>query len=315
METTLFVLFNGAAYGLLLFLLSSGFTLVFGIMGVLNVAHASFFMLGAYFAYQIGLAGGFWLGLLLAPLLVALVGGVIERHLLTRVRIQGHTAELLVTFGLSYVMTEAVQLVWGRLPVPYEVPASLNMPLFSLGGLQYSAYRVLSFGLTTIIFVVLAVTSRYSIAGAIIQAALTHPTMTASLGHDVPKVFNRVFAVGAGLAGLGGALAGNVLGTQPTMALQLGALIFVVVVVGGMGSVVGAFVASMVIGMLQTLAVSYPISLQGLLASVGVAFGGVTWIPELVTISSASAAPLLPYFLMILVLLARPRGLFGRRDA
>jgi branched-chain amino acid transport system permease protein len=304
MDTLAFVLFNGISYGLLLFLLSSGFTLVFGMMGVLNIAHASFFMLGAYLAYEVSRSFGFWAGLLVAPVGVALFGALVERYILRQVRSAGQMAELLVTFGLSYVVTEAVQLVWGRTPVPYPVPAELDFPLFALGGIQYSAYRVFTVVVTAAIFVAVFLMFSLSRLGLVVQAALTHPAMTAALGYNVPRVFNVLFALSAGLAGIGGALAGNVLGTQPTMALQLGALIFVVVVVGGMGS----------IGVIQTLAVSYPVSLADIAAALGVGAAAVARSGDLRTLSSASIAPLLPYLLMVVVLLSRPRGLFGRRD-
>ncbi|MDF2462133.1 MAG: branched-chain amino acid transporter permease [Ramlibacter sp.] len=314
MDSVAFVVFNGISYGLMLFLLSSGFTLVFGIMGVLNIAHATFFMLGAYFAYELSRIGGFWLGLCLAPIGVAILGSVIERHVLSRARGAGHLAELLVTFGLAYVLTEAVQLIWGRTSVPYLVPAFLDFPLLSTGGIQYSAYKVLSFGLTLLVFIVLFLVMRLTLIGSIIRAALTHPKMTAALGHNVPRLFNQLFAVGAGLAGLAGALAGNVLGTQPTMAIQLGALIFVVVVVGGLGSLGGALIASLLIGLVQTAAVSYPISLLDMAALLHLDGQALARSTDLRQLSTASIAPLLPYLLMIVLLLVRPRGLFGTRD-
>src|SRR5690349_19999127 len=126
----------------MLFLLSRHFTLEYGIIGVLNRDRATFFMLGAYFAYELSRLGGFWLGLCLAPIGVAILGSLIERHVLSRARGAGHLAELLVTFGLAYVLTAAVQLIWGRTSVPYLVPAFLDFPLVSTGGIQYSAYKV-----------------------------------------------------------------------------------------------------------------------------------------------------------------------------
>jgi branched-chain amino acid transport system permease protein len=314
METLAFALFNGISYGLLLFLLSSGFTLIFGIMGVLNIAHASFFMVGAYLAYEISRRTGFWAGLVVAPVLVAVLGALVERCILRQVRTAGHMAELLVTFGLSYVVAEAVQLIWGRTPVPYFVPGFLDFPLFSLGGIQYSAYRIFSFVLTLGVFVALFLLFRLSIVGLVIQASLSHPKMAAALGHNVQRAFNLLFALGAGLAGLGGALAGNVLGTQPTMALQLGALIFVVVVVGGLGSLAGAFITSLLIGVIQNVAVSYPVSLIDIANWLHLDADAIRRSSDLRTLSSASIAPLLPYLLMVLVLLTRPRGLFGKRD-
>ncbi len=314
METLVFAIFNGISYGLLLFLLSSGFTLIFGIMGVLNIAHASFFMLGAYVAYEISRRTGFWVGLVVAPLCIAALGSLIERYILRQVRGAGHMAELLVTFGLSYVIVEAVQLIWGRTPVPYTVPASLDFPLLTIGGISYSAYKIFSFGLTLAVFAALFLLFRLSIVGLVIRAALGHATMVSALGHNVPRAFNLLFALGAGLAGLGGALAGNVLGTQPTMALQLGALIFVVVVVGGLGSLVGALLASLLVGVLQTVAVAYPVSLIDVANWLSLDADAIRRSSDLRTLSSASIAPLLPYLLMVVVLLVRPRGILGTRD-
>ena len=135
MDILIFSLFNGVLYGMLLFMLSSGLTLIFGMMGVLNFAHASFFMLGAYFAYQISTYIGFWPALFLAPIGVGVIGAMVERFGLRWVHRFGHVAELLFTFGLAYVIEEAVQMIWGKVPVSYHVPESLNFSLFTLMGI------------------------------------------------------------------------------------------------------------------------------------------------------------------------------------
>jgi branched-chain amino acid transport system permease protein len=311
MEIVVFSLFNGALYGMLLFLLSSGFTLIFGLMGILNIAHASFYMLGAYLAYQISITFGFWMALFTAPLVIAAVGMVLERTVLRHVRSEGHTAELLVTFGLSFVIAEIVQMIWGRSPAPYQVPASLNFPLFTFGGLDYSAYKVFSLAVTVLVFIGLYGGFRRTTVGLVIQAALTHPVMVAALGHNVPKIFTSVFGLGAGLAALGGVLAGNVLGTQPTMAIHLGTIMFVVVVVGGLGSFVGALIASLMIGIVQTFAVSFPLSVVGALESIGLNAAALG--PDLENLTTQQIAPAIPYVIMIVILLLRPRGLFGAR--
>jgi hypothetical protein len=142
MNALIFSIFNGALYGLLLFMLSSGLTLIFSMMGVLNLAHSSLFMLGAYFAYTISKYAGFWPALIFAPLIVGVIGAMIERFGLRRVHKFGHVAELLFTFGLFFVFEELVQMVWGKVPVPYEIPDSLDFALFTWLGLEYSAYRV-----------------------------------------------------------------------------------------------------------------------------------------------------------------------------
>ena len=218
MEFFLVQTLNGISYGLLLFMLSSGLTLVFSLMGVLNFAHASFYMLGAYLAFQISTKIGFWPGLVIAPLLVGALGMLVAIWLaLTRTRI-----------------------------------------------------------------------------GLVIQAALTHPQTVEALGHNVPRVFMLVFGGGCALAGLAGVIGGNAFVTEPGMAAAVGPIIFVIVVVGGMGSLAGAFIASLLIGCLQTFAVSLDWSLGG--------------------IGIAQAAPMLPYLLMVLLLIFRPKGLMGTRE-
>ena len=141
MEFFTISLLNGISYGLLLFMLSSGLTLIFSMMGVLNFAHASFYMLGAYFAYQVSSWMGFWPALVLAPIVAAVLGAAFERYCLRRVHKFGHVSELLVTVGLSFLILELVQLIWGRAPVDYRIPAELDGPLFTLFGSQFPIYR------------------------------------------------------------------------------------------------------------------------------------------------------------------------------
>ena len=236
-------LLNGVSYGLLLFMLSSGLTLIFSMMGVLNFAHTSFYMLGAYFAYTISGVVGFWPALVLAPLCVGVLGAAFERYSLRRVHKFGHVPELLVTFGLSYLILELVQLVWGRSTVPYGLPEQLQGPLFTLYGTQFPKSR--SFIMLVAVLMLLAVwllLTRTRI-GLVIQAALKHPHMAEALGHNVPRVFMLVFGGGCALAGLAGVIGGNTYVTEPAMAASVGSIIFVVVVVGGMGSLTGAFLA------------------------------------------------------------------------
>jgi branched-chain amino acid transport system permease protein len=285
---------NGISYGLLLFMLSSGLTLVFSLMGVLNFAHASFYMLGAYFAYQVSVKIGFWPALVIAPVLVGAIGMLVERWGLRQVHKHGHVAELLFTFGLAYLIEEAVHLVWGRQDLPYRVPAELDGPLFQIIGSQYPIYRgfMMLVSLAMLVSVWLALTRTR--IGLVIQAALSHPQTVEALGHNVPRVFMLVFGGGCALAGLAGVIGGNAFVTNPGMAAAVGPIIFVIVVVGGMGSLAGAFIASLLIGCMQTFAVSLDWSL-----------GGIT---------IAQAAPVLPYLLMVLLLIFRPKGLMGTRE-
>lgn len=280
-------LLNGLSYGLLLFMLSAGLTLIFSMMGVLNFAHASFYMLGAYLAYSISAAWGFWAALLFTPLLLACLGALVERYLLRRVRSAGHLAELLLTFGLSYVVLELVQLLWGRGPVDYAVPGVLQGPMWTLFDAQFPTYRVFMMMASLVVLAGLRWVFTRTRWGVLLQAALTHPQMLQALGHDVPGLFTKVFGLGCALAALAGVLAGNAFVTEPGMAASIGALVFVVVVVGGLGSLEGAFYASILIGLLQTFAAS-----------------SATW---------NTWAPLLPYSLMVAVLVWRPRGLMGKR--
>ena len=299
---------------MLLFMLASGLTLIFSMMGVLNFAHASFFMLGAYFGYQISTYVGFWPALVLAPVVVGSIGALVERYGLRTVHKYGHVAELLFTFGLAFVIEEAVQMVWGRIAMDYKVPESLSFTLFTMQGLNYSAYRVFMLVISVAIFVALYGLITRTRVGLIIQGALTHPEIVAALGHNVPRVFMLVFGFGCALAGVAGVIGGNVLGTEPAMAIQLGPIVFVVIVIGGLGSLNGALVASLFIGILQTTAVSYDVSMNDVLALFGTAVDVESLWRELVTLTIAQVAPVLPYLMLVLVLIFRPRGLFGTRD-
>ena len=314
MDVILFTIFNGVLYGMLLFMLSSGLTLIFGMMGVLNFAHASFFMLGAYFAYQISEFVGFYPALIIAPILIAILGAIVERYGLRRVHKFGHVAELLFTFGLFYIIEEVVQMIWGKVPVGYHIPSSMDFSLFTLKGMSYPAYQMFTLAVSVAIFGGLFFVLTKTRAGLIIKAALTHPEIVSSLGHNVPKVFMMVFGLGCALAGLAGVLAGNTLGTDPSMALFLGPIVFVVIVVGGLGSLKGALVASLLIGLLQTFAISLDYSLNNLIEFLGFSLDAESLWRIFVDITIATLAPILPYLLLVVMLIARPRGLFGTRD-
>ncbi len=314
MDVIIFTLFNGLLYGMLLFMLSSGLTLIFGMMGVLNFAHASFFMLGAYFAYQISKYIGFVPALFIAPLIVAFCGAMVEKYALRRVHKFGHVAELLFTFGLFYIIEELVQMVWGKVPVGYHVPQFLDFTLFSMSGMGYQAYAIFTLMVSIIIFLALFSVLTKTRAGLIIQAALTHPEIVSSLGHNVPRVFMAVFGLGCALAGLAGVLAGNTLGTEPSMALSLGPIVFVVIVVGGLGSLKGALVASILIGVLQTTAISLDLSINSLIETLGFAVDLESLWRIIIDLTISQVAPILPYLLLVVMLIVRPRGLFGNRD-
>ena len=314
MEYIVVSVLNGVVHGLLLFMVSAGLTLIFGMMGVLNFAHASFYMLGAYVAYTLGLRLGFWPALVLAPLLVGLLGALVERYGLRRVHRFGHVAELIFTFGVAILIEEIVQLVWGRPAKSYEVPAALDFPLFHLFGSAFPAYKAFMLVVAVAIFVFIFAILTRTRAGLIIQASLTHPAMVAMLGHNVPRVFMIVFGIGCGLAAVAGVIAGPVLGTFPGMAQVLGSVVFVVVVIGGLGSLSGAFVASLLIGIVQTFAVALNISVGNVLMAVGVPATASAALHDVWKVTIAQVAPIMPYLLLVLVLMVRPSGLFGTRE-
>jgi len=312
METIVVGLLNGAIYGLLLFMVSAGLTLIFGMMGVLNFAHASFYMLGAYFAYALQGTLGFGGAIVASTLLVGVVGVGVERFFLRRVHHHGHAHELLLTFGLSFIIAELIKLFFGNFPVNYRVPKSLEFAAFTIGNANYPFYRVLMGGVAIAMFVAIYLLLTRTRVGIVVRSAIYKPRMAEALGHNVPLVFMGVFGVGAALAGLAGAVAGAFYTTNPNMAIELGVMVFVVVVVGGLGSLGGAMLASLLIGIITSLAVGVDATLADLLAHVG----GRQWaesIGGLFTLKVSSLAATLPFALMLLILLLRPSGLLGEK--
>lgn len=343
MDQFLINVLNGISSGLLLFMLSSGLTLILSMMGVLNFAHASFYMLGAYIAYTLTGLVGFWIALFVAPLAVGLLGALFERGALRRVHKFGHVPELLITFGLSYVILELVQLIWGRTPVPFSPPEILQGPAFTIvqnsklgfdwvlgaappelcASTADAVVRCSRFPLTRVFVMVVALLMLLALwlmltrtrIGLVIQAALTHPEMVEALGHNVPRVFMLVFGSGCALAGLAGVIGGVTFITEPSMALVVGSIIFVVVVVGGLGSLAGAFIASLLIGLLQTLPLTVDASLAYALNTyAGMSVGPETFGWPFLRITLAQAAPILPFLLLVLMLIFRPKGLMGTRE-
>jgi branched-chain amino acid transport system permease protein len=328
---------NGVSAGLLLFMLSAGLTLIFSMMGVLNFAHAGFYMLGAYLGYTISRVAGFWPALVLAPVLVGVGGALFERHALRRVHRHGNVAELLATFGLSTLILEIVQVVWGRAAVPNDPPAWLQQPAFTLvqragEGLAvvagragaaacaqascspFPATRTFVMGVALAMLLGLWALLTRTRAGLVIRAALTHAQMVEALGHDVGRVFMLVFGAGCALAGLAGVVGGVTFVTEPAMAAGVGSILFVAVVVGGTGSLAGAFAGSLIVGLLQTVPLASAASLADAAAALGWRVGsGSAWRPVL-DLTLAQVAPILPYLLLVVVLIARPQGLFGKRN-
>jgi len=277
---------HGIIYGMLLFLVASGLTLVLGMMGILNLAHASFYMLGAYFAYTLTIyLGSFWLSLLVSPLMVGVCGMVVERFLLRKTYKTGHSAQLLVTFGLFFILNELVKIVWGTLPLSVAAP-----PVFSgsipFVGSSYPVYRLFILGVSIIVLVGMALLLAKTRIGITIRAAVSDAEMVEVLGNNVPLVFLLVFGGGAALAGLAGVIAAPFLSVYLNMGPDILMDCFVIIVIGGFGSLLGALVASLMIGILHSF--------------------GIMWIPEF--------ALVFQFLLMALVLIVRPTGLFGERE-
>ena len=277
---------HGLAYGMLLFLVASGLTMVFGMMGILNIAHASFFMLSAYFSFQVlKVTGSFWLALLVAPVAAAVLGVLCERLLLRRVHAFGHMGELILTVGISLVILEGVKVFWGTESLPIHVPAGLEGRL-ALGGLDYPVYRLFVIGLALLVLGLLVLLLYKTQLGMVVRAAVSDAGMVNALGVNVPLLFMFVFGVGTWLAGVAGVVIAPILTVFPGLADQIGMDAFVVVVTGGLGSLWGAFLVSIILGELN----SY----------------GVQFVSQL--------APVLMFVFMAAVLALRPMGLFGERE-
>ena len=278
---------HGLAYGMILFLIASGLNVIFGMMGVLNLAHASFFMLSAYLGYQVvALTGSFWLALLLAPLGSALVGVAMERFLLRRVHAFGHMGELILTVGVGSIVLAAVKSIWGTENLQLKMPAILSGRV-SVAGLEYPVYRLFIIGLALVILAVMTLLLYRTRLGKIVRAAVSDAGMVNALGINIPLVFMLVFGVGVWMAGVAGVAIAPILTVFPGLADQVGMDAFIVVVTGGFGSLAGAFIVSLIFGLLS----SY----------------GVQFMSEL--------APVLIVAFMAIVLAIRPHGLLGVRDS
>jgi len=274
---------------------------------------------------------------------VGAMGAVFERTALRRVHQFGHVPELLITFGLSYIILEMVQLIWGRTAVEFQPPEILRGPMFTLvhhsvEGLSllagsapaavcnvtdaaikvvcspFPATRGFMMLVALLMLVSLWLMLTRSRIGLVIQAALTHPEMAEALGHNVPRVFMMVFGAGAALAGVGGVIGGSTFVTEPAMAATVGSVIFVVVVVGGLGSLSGAFLASLLIGVVQTFAVAFDVSLINLAQALGISLSAAVKNNSVIKLTLSQVAPILPYLFLVLILIFRPKGLLGTRE-
>ena len=274
---------HGIAYGMILFLIASGLNIIFGMMGILNLAHASFFMLSAYFCHQVvKITGNFWIGLLLAPIFTALIGIVLERVFLRRIHAFGHLGELILTLGIGQVILAVVKIFWGTESLPVDVPPILR-GMVEAGGLNYPIYRLFVIGLSVLVLVFMVLLLYKSRLGKIVRAAVSDRDMVNALGINIPVIFMVVFGFGTWLAGVSGVAIAPILTVFPGLADQVGMDAFIVVVTGGFGSLSGAFIVAIIFGLLSSF--------------------GVQFLSQL--------APVLMVGFMAIVLAFRPNGLFG----
>jgi len=283
MEVLVAQLLNGLVYGVLLFLMAAGLSLIFGLMNVVSLAHGSFFMLGAFVGLSIiQLTGSFWVGMLLAPLPIIVLGVAMELLFLRPLYRRGHMDQVLLTFGFTFVLFDLVQTVWGRVVLRLPAPEALQGTV-QIGLGVFSAYRLFLIGLGFAIALLLWLMLERSRLGAMVRAGVDNAAMAAGLGGNIPALFTGIFGFGVALAALGGIAAAPVLGLYPGMDTEILIPAFIVIVIGGMGSLRGAFAGSLLIGVADTFGKAY----------------------------FQSIALFLIYLAMLAVLLIRPQGLFG----
>jgi branched-chain amino acid transport system permease protein len=283
MEVFVAQLLNGLVYGVLLFLIAAGLSLIFGLMNVVSLAHGSFFMLGAFFGLSIfKVTGSFWLALILAPIPVIILGVLVELLFLRPLYRRGHLDQVLLTFGFTFVFLDLVQTLWGRTVLRLPVPDALQGTV-QIGIGVFSAYRLCLIGFGFAIALLLWLFLERSRIGAMVRAGVDDAVMAAGLGANIPALFTGIFGLGVALAALGGIAAAPVIGLYPGMDSEILIPAFIVIVIGGMGSLRGAFVGSLLIGIADTFGKAY----------------------------FQSIALFLIYLAMTAVLLIRPQGLFG----
>jgi branched-chain amino acid transport system permease protein len=276
---------HGFVYGAVLFLLASGLTLIFGMMDVLNFAHGAFYMLGAYFSFSVVVwTGQYWLGLIFAPLGVGLIGVFVERVFLRKLHGLGHVPQLLLTFGIAYILEDVVKVLWGTEPLKVKIPALLSGSVSFLGG-AYPTYRLFILVVSLLVFAFMFLILFKTRIGIIVRAAVARKEMVAALGFNVPVIFMLLFGMGSWLAGVAGVIGGPYLITHPGMGGAILIDLFVVIVVGGLGSIQGALLAAIVIGVMQSF--------------------GVLFVPQF--------SLFLEFLLLAAVLILKPEGLLGEK--
>jgi branched-chain amino acid transport system permease protein len=293
---------NGLQFGLMLFLLAAGLTLVFGIMDMINLAHGSLYMLGAFIAASLVQAtGSFFLGILLAIPATAVLGMALEVLLLRRLYQRDHLAQVLATFALILIYNEAVRLVWGP-DASLPMPAALSGPVELLPGLYYPAYRLLIIGVGLVVAIALFLLVQRTRMGMLVRAGASNREMALAMGVNIKTLFTVVFGVGAALCAVAGAMLAPLLAVQVGMGENILILAFVVIVIGGIGSVRGAFVGALLVGVVDTIGRAF----------LPIAFGAFLP-PQFASAAGPAIASVAIYLLMAVVLFLKPQGLFPAR--
>ena len=290
---------NGLQLGVTLFLMSAGLTLVFGIMRVINLAHGSFYMIGAYVAATVtAYSGSFLLGLVAALSAAALVGMLVEVLVLRRLYKKEHVEQVLATSGLIMFFNELTRIIWGRQPMFMDVPSWLSSSVEIIPGIPYPSYRIAVIGVGLLVALFLYLMFTHTRIGMQIRAGASNREMAGALGINIRLLYTLVFGLGTLLAGLAGVMAGPILAVEAGMGESILILTFVVIVIGGIGSVRGAFIGALLVGMVDTLGRAFLPALFRMFLSMAHADG-----------VAASVASMLIYILMALILVWRPKGL------
>ncbi|MFZ9685032.1 MAG: branched-chain amino acid ABC transporter permease [Gemmobacter sp.] len=294
---------NGLQYGMMLFLMAAGLTLVFGVMGLINLAHGALYMVGAFACAAVAAASGsFWLGLGASLAAAAAMGALIEVAIIRRLYARDHLDQVLATFALILVLSETTRWVFGSFPLYLSLPEVLSGTLTLPGGVVYPAFRLAIIAIGVAVAMGLFWLIGRTRVGIRIRAGEADREMVAALGVDIARLYTFVFALGAGLAGLAGALVGTIQSVQVGMGEPVLILAFVVIVIGGIGSVRGALVGALLVGMTDTLGKAMLPQALALVLDPAAARG-----------VGASLASMLIYIVMAGVLVWRPQGLFGAR--
>lgn len=293
---------NGLQFGVMLFLMAAGLTLIFGVMGLINLAHGSLYMIGAFAAAAVASwSGSFLLALVASLAAAALVGAIVELLVIRRLYARDHLDQVLATFALILIFSEGTRWLFGSFPLFLDVPAALAGPVTLPGGIQYPLYRLAIIVVGLLIAAALFLLISRTRLGIRIRAGESDREMIAALGVDISRLYTLVFALGAALAGLAGALVGAIQSVQVGMGEPVLILAFVVIVIGGIGSIKGALVGAILVGLTDTLG-------RFLLP----VFFGTFLDPSTATSVGSSLASMLIYILMAAVLLLKPTGLYGR---